>query len=666
MVFLPLVVTALATWPRTSQSPLDAQERQAEIIRRVLEYGEKNYGLGHAPEPSEAQMPEASLIRAPSGRHTCAEGSLEYAVALLSSGVSPERADRIVQTLLNAQAGRGKDAGGFPWHPGEAPSAYATAYMAPWLAYIDQHLATLLPESTRARLHAALRPALQMVAKFDTKPNETQRYLVRTAAFATLATAIGDDAARGRAERDFAVWLKHVSEKGMAILQDPSATVVCVAALQWIWLNPPSVEARTGAGAALEYLYRDLALRFLPGANMVAGAAVNAHWGDYAAGTGATRYLLFGQFGRPALTMAEPFAMFLAIEGFSPNQETLALAQVVDTPRSIYSISEGRCFTTYVHPRYALGTLSGLIEKGGAPVVVTYGSEGEPNAYCEVVPLPARITSAQDEGMALVSLDFDNIGYEAERLYVSVHFHLGPRSALDAVLINQTPYAADFAAVVESKSAVVTEREGVYTAVIPIIAGPATVKPYDVRLESPSIAWEASGEKDDLVLTIPARTVRARETSRDNYRIAFAIEVGTVDDWPSVEAFATHIYDKSRASCEAKATRTKVGEKVEGAHKYLPWYNRPVERGKWIFEDRVVQELAYRNGERALGITEDLAKNEVIRIWQGGGEFTWDFLYRSPALNHVAGEALTSVFRPLPPVSTMSPTTAVSVETTEP
>jgi len=644
------VLTCLlgAVRPLPAQDIPSPEARRAETVRLVLKHGESRF----APLPVGAPPPPAwaHLMLDSAGRASYAEGSLEYAAAVLMSGGEVDRAVDILQVVLGAQVSGGKCPGAFPWRPNTDPDPYATAYLAPWLAYIHLHLSDRLPEPTRSQLADSLRPALGAVGRFSVGPDDPQALLTKAAAQAMLGAALNDGQAKAKAAQDLAAWLKRISQEGFRTAQNPTATALTVASLHWIWLAEPSPEARQDAGAALEYLYRDLALRYQPKAGMVGGAVIGGTWGDYAAGTGPTRYLLYAQFGRPALTLAEPFAMFLAVPGFTPNEETLKLARAIDVPRTISVRTPTHTLTTHLQPRFALGTMSGPVEEGTSPVVLTYGPEGKPGAYLTVTPLPARVSAVQSDGRALVNLDIDNVGFEDDRLFVYAELHLGLKSSLDAVLLNQAPYTQDFGVAVETRANVVTEGGGVYTAIIPIIMGPSDTKSYDEPVGPAQLAWVPVGDGSDseLVLKMTARSIRGREKPRANYRIGFAIEMASREDYPSGD-FAATIYDKRRVKQETTAKRLKVGEKTEDSHRPTDMTRRPTERGNWIYETRVVQDMTFLGEDFSLELIDDLEQNLVRGRLVNGVEVPWDFLYRSPALNQIAGDGLSTVLRPAPP-----------------
>jgi hypothetical protein len=483
------------------------------------------------------------------------------------------------------------------------------------------------------------------------RPDQPQALLTRIAAQAMLGAALDDTQAKTKAAQDFAIWLKRVGQEGLPSAQNPTATALTAASLHWIWLAEPSSEAKQGAGAALEYVYRDLALRHQPKAGMVGGAVIGGSYGDYAAGTGPTRYLLYAQFGRPALTTAEPFAMFLVVPGFAPSEETAKLSRAIDAPRTISVHTPTHLLTTCVQPRFALGTLSGPVEVGTSPLVLTYGQEGWPGAYLTVTPLPARASSVQSDGRALVNLDLDNIGFDDDRLFVHAELHLGLKSSLDRVLLNQAPYTQDFALAVETRSSVVTERDGVYTGIIPIVMGPSDTKSFDQPVGPAELSWVPVGDGTDseLVLKMTARSVRGREQPRNNYRIGFAVEVASREDFLSLETFALAIYDGRRVKQETTAKRLKVGEKTEDTHRPTDMTRRPTERGNWRYETRVVQDMTFVAEGLSLELIDDLEQNLVRGRLINGVEVPWDFLYRSPALNQTPGDDLATVLRPPPP-----------------
>jgi hypothetical protein len=515
--------------------------------------------------------------------------------------------------------------------------------------YLHQHLADRLPDALRSRLAAALKPALGAVGRFDPQPADTEAYLGKVAASCVLASALGDSGAATRAAGDFAAWLKSVSAAGFPILQQPTPVVEAVAALHWIWLAAPNDAVKRGAAGALEYLYRDLALRYQPAAGVVGGAVARGHYGDYAGGTSATRYLLYAQAGCPPLAVAEPFAMFLVVPGFAPSEGTVALARALDAPRLVRAASGERRLTTYLHPRFALGTLSGPVDTRTTPVAITYGTPGEPGAFCRARPVPCRVAVLQDDACALVSFDFDQVGYDDDRRQVDLRFYLGPRSALDSVRVNEDLYTTDYAVAVETRSAVITERNGVYTAVTPIAMGPIDEKSWDATPQPAELKWDTAESPDDpwLVLTLPSRWLEARETARDNFRVALAVEVASQDDYVDAATFAKAVYEERRVKQDASLKRVKVGERNERMNQQLG-LRRPVERADWIIETQVLQDLTFTAGTDVLQLSEDLQQNRVVTETVNSVPLPWDFLYRSPSLNHSRGDALDACLRPPP------------------
>lgn len=648
---LALVLLFSASVCPGSGQTLSAEERRVLIRRLVLQHAERRLERivrEKADSSEQSHTEESYLMLDSSGRPSYAEGTLECVAALLMADQHTQLATKMIDIVLGAQATRGHCPGGFPWTPGGEVSAYATAYLAPWLAYIHQHLAERLPEPTRSRLANALRPALGAVQRFSPQLDDSRAYLVKVAAEATLSAALGDSLGRTRAATEFLAWLRYAREQGLATLHQPAAHCVVASALHWIFTSSPSPECHEGAAAALEYLYRDLALRYQPNAEMVAGAVIAGHYGDFALGTGPTRYLLHAQFGRPDLHSAEPFALFLAVPGFTPREDTIELTRMMDAPRIVQSRILDCTTSTYVHPRYALGTMTGQMGPETKPVVLTYGSPGEPSAYCEVTPQPARVTALQSENRALVCFDIDNVGYEDDRLLVHADFHFGLRRDLDAILVNQARWTTDFDVAVESRGNVVTERDGVYTAVIPIAMGPAAAKPYDHPVGPAELSWRplAGDAERELVLTMAARSVRAREKPRHNYRIAFAVEMASNEDYPSVEAFAEVIGNQRRVTQQITTRRVKVGEKTEDVRR-PNLYDRPVERGNWIYEARIVQGVTLSGEGFSMELLDDLEQNRLVGQRINGAELVWDFIYRSPMLNHLPGEPLHAVLRPL-------------------
>ncbi len=643
----------LRTGFAAAQETEELQTRQARLLALILEYGEADLADRAAPASEGASQAGSHLILDARGRPAPPRGSLEYAAALLTADLRPERAEAVINDVLATQAPHtaGRHAGAFPWQLGGDPDPAATAHVAPWLAYIHREFGGKLSAETRARVAASLEPALQAVGRLKVAPEQSDLFLTKLGAEAMLAREVTGEGSKAasRVGADLAAWTKFTRSNGIPAAQSPSYCVDAVAGLNWAWLAAPDEEAREAAADGLEYLYRDIALRFHPKSGMLAGAAVRAFPRDYISGLGAIRYLLYAHFGKPELDSAPPFAMFLVVPGFVPNQETRALGTAVDVPRTIRSCALDRAASTYLQTQFSLGTMSGPLDSQTVPVLLTYPNQDRPSAYGSVRPVPARVAAVQKDAKALVSFDFDDVGYDLSRIMVGVDFHLGTEDVLDGVLVNQTPYTTDYAVTVPTKSSVVVERDGVFTSITVVAHGPAVPKKTDAPAKPAELEWVSgdAGGARELVLRVAARDERKRELARSNYRVAVAIEMAVRDAFRSIEEFADHIY-QTRSGCELEAKRVKVGENVEGPLQTVGPH-RPVERARWIFDYRVVQELQYQSGDDVLMLTEDLEKNEVVSRQVNGVEEDWTPLYRSPSLNHMPGDALDAVLRPPPP-----------------
>ena len=657
-MLLLAMLTVLSPSLGAAQVVDDVQARRARLLALILEYGEAEFR--NMPGPGSDAPPAGAYLEAiGGGRPTVPRGALEYAAALLTADLLPQCADGIVNDVLATQAapGAGRQAGAFPWQLGSEPDPAATAYVVPWLAYIQRELNEKLPAQTRARLAAALQPALNAVRRLKVTPAQTGLFLMKTGAEAMLARELEGEAgpAKSGVAADLAAWTKFTQENGIPEAQSPSYSVDAVAGLNWVWIAAPDEETRAAAGAGLEYLHHDLALRYHPKSAMVAGALVRAFPRDYVTGMSASQYLLYAQYGRPELSSAPPFAMFLTLSGFVPGAESQAAA-ILDVPRTVASRVPGRTSTTYLDPQFSVGTMSGEVASGTVPVLLTYPNDTRPSAYCVVQPLPARVAAVQEGARALVSFDFDDIGYDHARVHAGVEVHLGTEDAVDRVLVNQTPYAADYPVAVPTKSAVVTDRDGVFTSVTVVAHGPATPQKREASPKPAALEWMAGdeGEPRELIVRVQARDANSRQLARDNYRVALAVEMASRASFRTLEEFAAHIYE-TRTRAEVKAKRVKVGEKVDGAD-LVPGHRRPVERARWIFDYLVIQTLQYQSGDDLLVLTEDLEQNEIVSRTLNGVEQSWDFLYLSPSLNHLPGDALDSVLRPPPPSPQPQPT----------
>ncbi len=636
-----------------AQATEDLQTRQARLLALILEYGEADLAgraTSGSPGPEQAGQ---NLIRDAQGRPAPPRGSLEYAAALLTADLLPERADAVINDVLATQAPpkAAKQAGAFPWRLDGEPDPAAAAYIAPWLAYIHREFSDKLAPETRTRLAASLQPALNAVERLKVGPEQSALFLTRLGAEAMLGRelATGEGGGRPKVAADLEAWTKFTQKSGVPEAQSPSYCVDAVAGLGWAWLAAPDEQARAAAANGLEYLYRDIALRFHPGSGMLAGAAVRAFPRDYVSGMGAARYLLYTQYGKPPLGGAPPFAMFLVVPGFVPNEETRGIAAALDVPRTVRSRTPERTTTTHLNPQFSLGTMSGALDSRTVPVLLTYPNPEAPSVYCSVRPTPARVAAVQEGSKALVNFDFDDIGLDPARVLAGVDFYLGAEDVLDSVLVNETPYAADYAVAVPAKSSVITDRDGVFTSITVVAYGPGVRKKKDPPVQPAELEWVPGdeGEPRQLVLRVYARQQRNRELARNNYRVAVAAEMAGRDAFRTVEEFAAHIYT-TRTRSELTAKRVKIGEDVEDAH-LTPGYRRPVERARWIFDYRVLQELQYQSGDDVLVLSEDLEKNVVVSRLVNGVEQNWDLLYHSPSLNQMPGDALDTVLRPPPP-----------------
>jgi len=644
-MLLACVLSLLPLPPSPAQGTGDAQARRNRVLAMIVEYGQANYDE------------QAHLVRDHSAQLAIAEGSIEYAAALLAADQQRERAAAVIEAVLATQATSPKagQPGAFPWRPGEAPSDAATAEAAPWLAHIQQHFRDKLPAETQTHLAASLGPALAAVSRLPDERANTSGYLRKLAAQATLSTALGTSGPKGDWAGELADWAKLTEDKGIIEFNSPSFYPRDVAALQWIWLVAQDPRVKGKAAEALEYFCRDVALHYHPKAGRTAGPGVRVLDRDYL-GMGAGRFLLYGLFGQPDLPAAPPFAMFATVAGFVPNQETVQTAAQLDAPRLVRTRTVDRTTTTYLHPLYSLGTMGGPLTPGCAPVALIYPQRDASSGYCTIRPVPARIASVQKDGKALIDLDFDQIGKAPNRVQVQVDVHLGPKSSFGKVLVNETAYydAAErkdvpYPVAIDSQASVITEREGVFTAVTVIAAGPIEPKSWDLSGKPGMLEWvkPLPTAEDELVLHLCGRQDDRRQPVRDNYRVAFAIEMAATDAYPTVDEFAQAVF-KARIRKSVSTKRVKVGEREVNPQR-PKGFMEPTERANYIYEVRMVQELRYQSGNDVLELTEDLQKNQIIAQTIDGQDLKWDFLYRSPSLNHMPGDPLGSVLRPPPP-----------------
>jgi len=587
-----------------------------------LEYGELFYSSSHSLLLDESLGPDVARF------------SPGYVAAALWLGQQTEHAAAMLQAIIQAQDSEAGSPtyGLFPQQADlTAPSLTATCQLLPLLAWILEHGQTLSPQ-LQAQTREALDRAYQAISGAGDFPEHPYLELTQAAALATAGRVLGHEEGVAWAEAAVSAWLQGQLERGCWPGHSPSAESLRVGALAWIAQASGQPSADTLAALRLGYL--DLIQRVQPGSQAVAGAASFVQSADYARGGELSRYLIYLWAQGKEPEVVRPSAMYFATCEFDP-QVMLPASVNLAVPRTISTLGAGEAglvrTDTYVTDLFSLGTMSGPLGGRAVPLMITLrDSEQRPTAYFFPSPAPARAASVQQRNLALMSVEFDQIGM-GERTQAYLYGSLGPRGEIERVLVNELPWPGQPAAIAQG-SVVAVQRGGLYLGIRLLYSGPAFRGQQTEVTKPGALRWQGEGPDAELELLVYARKRSYQVTPpRDDLIAVVLVAVEPQTAFDSLEAFCRHLHAGRMHREVAVSTERKKREKGP----YEEWLTQhdPKSKADYQLIKHVVQEVTYESDAVVMYLREDLATGEVLVREIGGEPIAATGPWQSPLLS---------------------------------
>jgi hypothetical protein len=600
LLLLLLLVLAL---PASALSPADAP-----ALRAVLDYGEANYDA------------TTGLVKDPSGTPNVVESSLGYVVAAFAQQQDLERAKSILGKALDlqqtagpragAQAGAkaGPQAGQFPWYgiAGCAPSAESLLYITPLLAHLYSEHGDQLGD-LKPRLQASLELIQTAVPRVKVGIEDDTRYLLRSAARATVGAALGTDGP-AIAATEVAKWLRFVSAQGLPGGHSPTADATRLIALKWVLQYAPEAQ-QPAVQQALTLVAVDLGLRVDPAAQYLAGAIAQAYQIDYTSASGFARYVLFTDFGQPLSERLDPYIVAALLPAWRAPAAVKALAQpgasgLLRTrgPAPIQATS------TYIGSGFSLGTMSGEVAGSTLPIFLTFNRTERPDAYFYCAPAPCAVQSVQADGLSMSSFNFDGLA-TPNRLQGLVRGVMGRAEDIEEVYSYGVKWNDRPTSLGEQESLAFTTR-GCYVGVTLMRVGAAS-NATDSYAKPATLSWSGEGRTGDLVLDVYARQANyPLPRPENNMRAGVIIEVAPQTAYLTLEDFAKHL-TQGQLKQAIRATRQRVPaeEKPRDPNVLIP---EPQSKIDMVYRNTLEQTSTYTINGRTLSLVEDLIGNITL------------------------------------------------------
>ena len=627
------IIAAAALLVAMAAGGTQAQEpgaRRAVLVDGCVQYGEK--ALGANPVSVGAikwALPDTD------GRPNIAETTVGFIAACLESQRDTATAQALLTAVLDRQdlAPKSLTHGLFPWYDEKdrKPSADATRYIAPVLACALVAHKDALGSALATRVEAALRAAAKGLQAVPLPPNDDYRLLLEAASQAAIGRAVGDAVAVRRNVEQVRKWNQSVRQRGFWDGHSSTFDAVMIGTVQWVWWASDDA-GKAEVAPALDLLYRDLAQRLQPGTNALAGSIQRAYPADYLVGGGVSQYLVYTALGGPSCAAVEPFAMFLVGPGYVPPADVVALARS-DASRMVTTCGAGSVerTDTYITPQYSLGTSSGAVIANTIPIMAIYpGSGSALTSYAYVGGAPGRVASVQQGNLALVDVDFDNLG-TPDRLKAWVEAVIAERANVDGVLVGSWQWNDKPSAVNELASVAIRTKQA-YIGLTLLQTGPAGVKGETTRPKPGVLEWHGEGEHAQLTLRTYARQADyPLRKLEHNVRAGFVVELASLSEYESLEKFAAHVRrNKIKETYEAEKIRRRDLEEGRTPFDLL----KPKSKLEQHFDFLLHHTIEYTgDGKVSLKLVEEMLGGRVERRYADGNPVWDDFLWKSLGLS---------------------------------
>ncbi len=616
--------------------PACAAEHGPYLTLLVAQQGLEQWERTH---PADAEAPQSPLLTDAGGRANIAETNLNWAVALLRSGGRPELAAQVVVAALAHQdtAEGSKTRGLFRWYadPDEPYSADATLYLAPALAELATNAGGgESGEQLRARAALALQGLLT-----SARPKGGFGAAMWAGGVAALGQAVNDPAGQTASAQITAELLARMKRDGLGAIPSPTFDALRIGGLRWARQLATDETARATADACLQICYADMLQRYDQTTAMVTGAIGKAYPGEYLGQTGVAQYLLACDLPS-ALAQTRsvaPLAMYFTMSEYAMPPALLAMAEgergAVEV-RSRVPAAEGEGIEslstcTWVGTGMSLGTMSGPVDAGRVPVLMTCDLPERPTSYLYPFGGPATLHSAQTGGLALCSFGFDGVGL-GPRVRVGVACVMGRRDQIDRVLIGRHEWVEQPEAIGQN-TVVAVRRGNTFVGLKILDTGPAESSPAPIK--PGGIEWFAEGNMDSLVLKVYGRRADyVLDKPMYDVKVGLLVEVAPASQFGGLEEFAEHVSSRRVAqSTSTESIRTDVTDNpgIPGRHEI-----KSLSQMKWA--RYLYHDIALRDETLGLGLIEELLRDQIVSRTLPV-ELPEDYLWASPGLSLVRG-----------------------------
>jgi hypothetical protein len=563
--------------------------------------------------------------------------SAGYVVAALQGGDTSPRVVATLQAILAAQdlAPRSPTAGFFP------PDAYtgtpglvATCQFLPLLAWVHDH-GQSLPADVQARVKLALEAAYGAVERAPALAEDPYLTLLRAAALATAGQSLGHPEGVRAAQATVSLWLQQQLQVGCWEGHGGTAEALRLGALAWI-AQASGAQVPPDLLLALRLGYLDLLQRVQPGSGALAGAASFVQPADYVQGGDLDRCLLYLWGVGPEPAVLRPSAMYLAACAWTPAAALLHAAAPV-LPRTVATVARAGApiarTDTYLTDLFSLGTMTGNVGMRAVPLMITLAHDpARPTAYLFAAPTPATVSAVQKDGLAVVTVAFNQIG-APDREQAYLQGVLGPREDVSQVLIDGDPWNGEEAAI-GAGSVVAWQRGRVFLGIRLGLCGPARLEERTAITKPGTLRWQGDAPAAELELFLYGRKqTYGLVPPLDNVVVAVMVQVAAQSDaLPTLAAFCQQM-ETPRLIQTATASVETIAPKEDPFTAFLN-ENKPRTKAEYHSIGHLQFDSLLRVGDKPLLHQRvDLASSQVLLTELAGAPVTVTGPWQSPLLN---------------------------------
>jgi len=438
------------------------QVGEFDRVDRFIRDGVIAYGDEHYDE-------QARLVRRVdymhAGRLSVAQPSVEYAAALLDAGQRPERAEAIINAILdhqwNKEAERLWQKGNFIWWGDEqrVRDPNAVVFLTPWLCYIAIEHGPSLSDDTRRRLAEALPRCVDpIILHPGTIFENDNHWLLRAAGLVMLSRGLDRPDLLADGEKRIDQWIEHFKTHGISEYNSPCYAAVSIFAFEWIYHYTPASAVSLGRKTvdALDFLYADVFQQWHWQAGIQAGTHSRAYPYGAERGQSLVAMLVFKQCGGPQRMPIRAFEYVFAVNDYRVSdairryaEKTGRLPLWLQTSHAVFNTSQRVERSVYIAPEVSLATQTGRRPMGEQDVIfkITYaGSKAEQRAsFMRASPIhvPGRYAvqpaALQQGSAAIVLYELDMKGVAATgRMLLEIT--QDPERMIDEMIVEGRPY----------------------------------------------------------------------------------------------------------------------------------------------------------------------------------------------------------------------------------